>query len=107
MVKRFEIYLFNLDESSSPDEAKNTRPCVVISPNEMNKYLESAIIAPLSSTGKHYPTRVHFEFLNKKREIVLDQIRTVDKNRLVQKIGDIKGNTKRKILDVLQEMFEM
>lgn len=106
MVKRFEIYLFNLD-SNSPNEAKNTRPCVVISPNEMNKHIESVIIAPLSGASKPYPTRVNFEFLNKKRSVVLDQIRTVDNDRLVKKIGDIKGTTKRKILDVLQEMFAM
>jgi mRNA interferase MazF len=106
MVKRFEIYLFNLDKNSAED-AKNTRPCVVISPDEMNKHIESVIIAPLSSVSKNYPTRIHFEFLNKKRTVVLDQIRTVDKDRLVKKIGEIKGSSKRKILDVLQEMFAM
>ena len=106
MVKRFEIYLFNLDENS-PDDAKNTRPCVILSPDEMNKHIESVIIAPLSSVNKSYPTRINFEFLSKKRSVILDQIRTVDKSRLVKKIGDIKGSTKRKILDVLQEMFSM
>lgn len=106
MVKRFEVYLFNLDESSS-NEAKNTRPCIIISPDEMNAHIESVIIAPISSVGNSYPTRIEFDFLNKKRTIVLDQIRTVEKSRLVQKIGDVKGNTKRKIVDVLQEMFEM
>lgn len=106
MVKRFEIFLFNLDENSFGD-AKNTRPCVIVSPNEMNKFIGSVIIAPISSAGKNYPTRVHFDFLDKQRAVVLDQIRTVDKERLVQKIGEIKGNTRRKILDVLQEMFEM
>ena len=106
MVKRFEIYLFNLDANSA-DDAKNTRPCVIISPDEMNKHIESVIIAPLSSVNKNYPTRINFEFLSKKRSVVLDQVRTVDKSRLVKKIGDIKGSTKRKILDVLQEMFSM
>lgn len=106
MVKRFEIYLFNLD-TNSPDDAKNTRPCIVVSPNEMNKHLASVIIAPISSANKTYPTRLHFEFLNKKRAIVLDQIRTVDKDRLVKKIGEVTGNTKRKISDVLLEMFSM
>lgn len=106
MVKRFEIYLFNLDANSA-DDAKNTRPCVVISPDEMNKHIESVVIAPISTVDKNYPTRINFDFLNKKRTVVLDQIRTVDKSRLVKKIGDIKGVTKRKILDVLQEMFSM
>ncbi|MGI8545056.1 MAG: type II toxin-antitoxin system PemK/MazF family toxin [Aridibacter sp.] len=106
MVKRFEIYLFNLDANSA-DDAKNTRPCVVISPDEMNKHIESVVIAPISTVDKNYPTRINFDFLNKKRTVVLDQIRTVDKSRLVKKIGDIKGSTKRKVLDVLQEMFSM
>jgi mRNA interferase MazF len=106
MVKRFEIYLFNMDPESA-DKTKNTRPCVIISPNELNKHLEAVIIAPLSIANKAYPTRIHFDFLNKKRAIVIDQIRTVDKERLVKKIGDVKGNTKRKILDILQEMFTM
>ncbi len=106
MVKRFEIYLFNLD-TNSPDDAKNTRPCVVISPDEMNKHIESVIIAPISSADKNYPTRINFEFLHKKRAVVLDQIHTVDKDRLVKKIGEIKGSAKRKISDVLQEMFSI
>jgi mRNA interferase MazF len=106
MVKRFEIYLFNMDPDSA-DKTKNTRPCVIISPNEMNEHLESVIIAPLSNANRPYPTRINFEFLNKKRAIIADQIRTVDKERLVKKIGEVKGNTKRKILDILQEMFTM
>ncbi|MDQ3633521.1 MAG: type II toxin-antitoxin system PemK/MazF family toxin [Acidobacteriota bacterium] len=106
MVKRFEIYLFNLDANSA-DDAKNTRPCVVISPDEMNKHIESVVIAPISTVDKNYPTRINFDFLNKKRTVVLDQIRTVDKSRLVKKIGETKGSTKRKVLDVLQEMFSM
>jgi mRNA interferase MazF len=97
--------MFNLDKNFSSDEAKNTRPCVVISPNEMNKHIESVIIAPISSANKKYPTRVPFDFLNKKRAIVLDQLRTVEKQRLVKKIGDVKGKTKGKVLDILQEMF--
>lgn len=104
MVKRFEIYLFNLDKTSA-ENAKNTRPCVVISPNEINKHIESVIIAPVSAASRKYPTRVHFEFLNEKRAIVLDQIRTVEKGRLIKKIGNVKGRTKGKVLDVLQEMF--
>lgn len=106
MVKRFEVYLYNLD-ANSPGEAKNTRPCVVVSPDEMNEHIETVIIAPVSAVNNSYPTRIDFEFLNKKRTIVLDQIRTVDKNRLVKKIGVVKGRTKRGITDVLQEMFSM
>jgi len=104
MVKRFEIYLFNL-ESDPSGEAKNTRPCLVVSPDEINKHVESIIIAPISSTNRDYPTRITFNFLDKKRSVILDQIRTVEKERLVKKIGEIKGNKREEILSVLQEMF--
>ncbi|NNE97560.1 MAG: type II toxin-antitoxin system PemK/MazF family toxin [Pyrinomonadaceae bacterium] len=104
MVNRFEIYLFNL-ESDPSGEAKNTRPCVVVSPNEMNKHIESVIIAPISSANRDYPTRVGFDFLDKKRAVVLDQLRTVEKDRLVKRIGEIKGITREKVLSVLQELF--
>jgi mRNA interferase MazF len=107
MGKRLEVYLFNLDANSSSSEAKNTRPCIVVSPDEMNEYIESVIIAPVSAVSNGGPTRIDFDFLNKKRTIVLDQIRTVEKSRLVKKIGEVKGPTKRKISDVLQEMFSM
>ena len=105
MVKRFEVYMLNLDKTPA-EEAKNTRPCIVISPNEMNKHIESVIIAPVSSGNQNYPTRVPFKFLDKKRLVVLDQIRTVEKDRLVKKIGEVKGKTKGKVLSVLLEMFE-
>ncbi len=104
MVKRFEIYLLNLDATVS-SEPKNSRPCVIISPDEMNSHIESIIVAPISSSVENYPTRIKFEFLGKQRVVVLDQIRTVEKLRLTKKIGEIKGAAKRKTLAVLQEMF--
>lgn len=104
MVKRFDVYLVNLDAEVSKD-AKNTRPCVVISPDEMNAYLTNVIIAPLSSATAKYPTRVAVNFLNNERLIVLDQIRTVDKIRLVKKIGEIEKTAHKKTIDRLQEMF--
>ena len=104
MVKRFEIYLLNLDTEIS-DDARNTRPCVVISPDEMNKHISSAIVAPVSSVDQKYPTRIPFEFLEKKRAVVLDQIRTVEKERLVKNIGTIERSAQTAILDTLQEMF--
>jgi len=104
MVSRFDVYLVNLDAVLSKD-AKNTRPCVVISPDEMNQHISSVIIAPLSSGGPGYPTRLPINFLNNERVIVLDQIRSVDKNRLVKKIGAIEKETQIKILDRLQELF--
>jgi mRNA interferase MazF len=104
MVKRFEVYLVNLDDEPSKD-AKNTRPAVVISPDEMNRNIGHVIIAPISSPTAKYPTRISVELLNNERSIVLDQIRTVDKDRLVKKIGDIGKAARGKTLDRLQEMF--
>ena len=105
MVKRFEIYLYNLDDVPA-DEAKNTRPCVVVSPDEMNKSLSSVIVAPISAAGGSFPTRIPFAFLGENRVVVVDQVRTVDKERLVKKIGTVKGNTKSRVLRILREMFE-
>ena len=104
MVKRFEVYLVNLDDAPSKD-AKNTRPAVVISPDEMNRNVGHVIIAPISSPTAKYPTRISIELLNNERSIVLDQIRTVDKERLVKKIGDIGKAARGKTLERLQEMF--
>ncbi len=104
MVNRFDVYLVNLDTEPSKD-AKNTRPCVVISPNEMNHNLRNVIIAPLSSSGAGYPTRIAVNFLNGERAVVLDQIRSVDKVRLVKKVGEIEMSSQRAIIDRLQEFF--
>jgi mRNA interferase MazF len=104
MVNRFDVYLVNLDPEPSRD-AKNTRPCVVVSPDEINSSIQNVIIAPLSSVSKKYPTRVAVEFLNNQRSVVLDQIRAVDKVRLVKKIGEIPESSRKQILDKLQEMF--
>ena len=104
MVGRFDVYLVNLDAEPS-DDAKNTRPCVVISPDEMNHNISNAIIAPLSSSATTYPTRVPVRFLNNERLVVLDQIRTVDNIRLVKKIGEIDAAERGAILKCLGEMF--
>ena len=103
MVNRFDVYLVNLDAEPSKD-AKNTRPSVVISPDEMNHNIQNVIIAPLSAASK-YPTRVPVRFLNNDRVVVLDQIRTVDKVRLVKKIGEIGKEEGSEILKCLTEMF--
>jgi mRNA interferase MazF len=103
MVSRFEVYLVNIDAESSND-AKNTRPCVVISPDEMNRNISTVIIAPLS-TPKSYPTRVPVSFLNSERVVVLDQIRTIDNVRLVKKIGEIEKDERSEILKRLADMF--
>jgi mRNA interferase MazF len=86
---------------------KKTRPCVVISPDEMNHNINTVIIAPMTSSVKQYPTRVPVEFQGKKGQIVLDQVRTVDKARLIKKIGRLTKSTYVKVSSTLQEMFEL
>ena len=104
MVKRFDVYLVNLDAEPSKD-AKNTRPGVIISPDEMNTHLANVIIAPLSAATAKYPTRISVNFLGSERVIVLDQLRTVDKVRLVKKIGEVDERSRKETLDRLAEMF--
>ena len=104
MVNRFDVFLVNLDSTPS-DAAKNTRPGVVVSPDEMNRNVGHVLIAPLATTNARYPTRVSVEFLNSERSVILDQIRTVDKTRLVKKIGTIAETSHAEILDRLAELF--
>lgn len=104
MVNRFDIYLVNLDSAPSKD-AKNARPCVVISPDEMNHNIRSVIVAPLTAAGASYPTRVIIDFLNGERAIVLDQLRTVESSRLIKKIGTLEAADREKALKLLAEMF--
>ena len=103
MVKQFDVYLINLDPTTG-SEIKKTRPCVVISPNEMHG-LNTVIIAPMTTTCKLYPSRIPVSFGEKEGYIVLDQIRTVDKVRLIKQLGTIEKETADDILQALQEMF--
>lgn len=102
--RRFEVHLISLDPTKG-SEIKKTRPCLIISPNEMNKYIRTVIIAPMTSAIKNYPTRVTTIFQGKKGQIVLDQIRTVDKSRLIKNLGTISSSAEEKVLGILQEMF--
>ncbi len=104
MFSRFEVYYVNLDPTIG-SEIKKTRPCVIISPNEMNYNITTVIIAPLTSKLRNYPTRVPCKIEGKQGQIVLDQIRTVDKIRLVKRIDTLNKLTQTKILNVLKEMF--
>lgn len=104
MVSRFDIYLVNLDAEVSKN-AKNTRPCIVVSPNEMNGNLPHVIVAPVSSPPNGYPTRIAIELLGSKRAVVLDQMRAVDAARLVKKIGEAGASVRQEILDRLNELF--
>ena len=85
--------------------SKKTRPCVVISPDEMNRYIATVIIAPMTTKGRTYPTRVACQFQGKDGQIVLDQIRTIDKTRLVKKLGQISQDEQVAVLDTLAEIF--
>jgi mRNA interferase MazF len=104
VVKRFDVFLVNLDPTIG-SEIKKTRPCIVVSPDEMNRYVATVIIAPMTTKGKKYPTRVVCQFQGKDGQIVLDQIRTIDKTRLVRKLGQISQDEQRVVLDTLAEMF--
>jgi len=104
VAKRFEVFLVNLDPTVG-SEIQKTRPCVVISPDEMNRNIATVIIAPMTTKGKMYPTRIVCQFQGKEGQIVLDQIRTVDKTRLVKKLGKISQDEQRLVLDTLAEMF--
>jgi len=102
-VHRFEIWLVQLDPTRG-SEIKKTRPCVVISPDEMSA-LKTAIVAPMTSKGFSYPTRTQYTFQGKKGLILLDQMRSVDKSRLIQKLGVISQSAQIKIINCLQELF--
>ncbi len=104
VVNRFDVFLVNL-EPTSLDDAKNTRPGVVVSPDEMNRNVDHVLIAPLATTNARYPTRVAVDFLNSERSVILDQLRTVDKVRLVKKIGEISEPAQTAILARLTELF--
>jgi mRNA interferase MazF len=103
-VKRFEVYLVTLDPTRG-SEIQKTRPCVVVSPNEMNAHIRTVIVAPMTTKGRAYPTRVRCRFQGRKGQVVLDQLRTVDKERLVRKLGSLDEATQQSVPAVLREMF--
>ena len=104
VVKRFDVYLINLDPAIG-HEIKKTRPCLIISPDEMNHFISTVIAAPMTTKGRDYPTRISCTFQGKKGQIILDQIRTVDKERLVKKLGTISKTAQNNVLNILREMF--
>ena len=104
VVNRFDVYLINLDPTVG-SEIQKTRPCLIISPDEMNRNIRTVIIAPMTTAGKEYPTRIECNFEGKKGRIVLDQIITIDKTRLIRNIGTLDSETQLKVLAVLQRLF--
>lgn len=104
VASRFEVYLVRLDPSQG-HEIRKTRPGVIISPDEMNRHIGTVIVAPMTTKSREYPTRVQVKFQGKSGQIVLDQIRTVDKTRLVKRLGRINRMTADRVLTLLAEMF--
>lgn len=104
VIGRFDVFLISLDPTQG-SEIRKTRPCLVISPDEMNDHIHTVIVAPMTTKGRSYPTRVPCTFKGKRGQIVLDQIRTVDKTRLVKRLGIISTATQTKVLETLQELF--
>jgi mRNA interferase MazF len=104
VVRRFDVYLINLDPTLG-SEIKKVRPCVVVSPDEMNRHIRTVIIAPMTTKGQPYPTRVQCKFAGREAQIVIDQIRTVDKVRLLKRLGKLPTAIQHEVLSKLVEMF--
>jgi mRNA interferase MazF len=104
VAKRFDVWLVNLDPTLG-SEIKKTRPCLVISPDEMNRHIATVLVAPMTTKGQVYPCRVPCRFQGKNGQVVLDQIRTVDKARLVKRLGRVGPAAQGAVLAVLAEMF--
>ena len=103
-VNRGDVYLVSLDPTLG-SEIKKTRPCLVVSPNEMNRHIKTVIVAPMTTKGRPYPSRIPCRFQGKDGQVVLDQLRTVDKARLVRFLGRVSRKTMTGVLGLLQEMF--
>lgn len=103
-VKRFDIYFVNLDPTIG-SEIKKARPCLIISPDDVNRVLNTVIVAPLTSTIRDYPTRINCFVAGKNGQIAIDQLRTIDKIRLNRKIETLGSNTSKTVLEILQDLF--
>ena len=104
VISRFDVHLVRLDPTEG-HEIRKTRPCVVVSPDDMNHHIGAVIVAPMTTKGRPYPTRVAVRFGGKVGLVVLDQIRTVDKDRLVKRLGRLDEETGKAVLRNLQEIF--
>jgi len=103
-VARFDVFRVNLDPTVG-SEIRKTRPCVVVSPDEMNRHVRTVVVAPLTTKGRPYPTRVPVRFGGKSGQVVIDQLRTVDKARLVARLGTLDHRAAHRVLAVLAEFF--
>jgi len=105
-VKRFDIWLVSLDPTRG-SEIQKTRPCLIISPDEINMWLRTVIIAPMTTGARSYPTRIKIRFESKDGQVALDQLRTIDKSRLVKKLGKAPEKTSLSVSQTLVEMFSI
>lgn len=103
-LKQYQIILVNLDPTIG-SEMKKTRPCVIISPNEMNKYLQTIIVAPMTTNAKHYPTRVEVKHNSKKGWIAIDQIRIIDRKRAIKVLGELSAKEFNKVKATIKEAY--
>ena len=104
-VRRGDVHLVRLDPTIG-SEVRKTRPCLIVSPDELNQHLRTVIVAPMTTGGQAYPWRIPCRFQNRAGFVVLDQLRTVDEHRLVKRLGRLSSGTTTAVLDTLQEMFE-
>lgn len=104
VVKRFDVYLVSLDPTVG-SEINKARPCLVVSPDELNRHIATVIVAPMTTKGQPYPTRIACDFEGKSGQVVLDQLRTVDKRRLVKRLGRIDKNTQQSVVARLVQLF--
>lgn len=104
VVTRFDVFLVSLDPTTG-SEIRKTRPCLVVSPDEMNAHIATVIVAPMTTRGRPYPTRIPCRFGGKSGQVVLDQIRTVDKARLTRRLGKVSEAVQGNVLAALAEMF--
>jgi mRNA interferase MazF len=104
VIRRIDVYLVDLDPTVG-SEIQKTRPCAVVSPDEMNRHIATVLIAPVTTRGRSYPTRVPCRFQSKDGQVVLDQLRTVDKTRRVKRLGRLSDSEQKEVLRTLAELF--
>jgi len=103
-VRRFDVFLVNLDPTVG-SEIRKSRPCVIVSPDEMNRHLRTVVVAPMTTAGRLYPTRIRTHFDGTEGLVVVDQLRTVDKARLAKRLGALTADEAAALLAVLGELF--
>ena len=103
-VRRFDVFLVNLDPTVG-SEIRTSRPCVIVSPDEMNRYIRTVVVAPLTTASRPYPSRVEVRFAGKDGQVVIDQLRTVDKGRLAARLGVLDADEAASVLEVLKKLF--